>query len=40
MATVSPNVNVFVLVDPNDEIADCHPGNNDGAGVLGLCIIN
>jgi len=39
-ATVSPNVNVFVLVDPADEIADCHPGNNDGAGVLALCEFN
>lgn len=39
-ATVSPNVNVFVLVDPDDVIADCHPGNNDGAGVLDLCQIN
>ncbi len=37
-ATVSPNVNVFVLVDPADVIADCHPGNNDGASVLDLCI--
>ena len=38
-ANVSPNVNVFVIVDPNDEIADCHPGNNDGAGVLDLCTV-
>lgn len=38
-ANVSPNVNVFVIVDPQDEIADCHPGNNDGAGVLDLCVI-
>lgn len=37
-ATVSPDVNVFVIVDPDDEIADCHPGNNDGAGVLALCV--
>ncbi len=37
-ATVSADVNVFVLVDPNDEIADCHPGNNDGAGVLDFCV--
>ena len=39
-ATVSADVNVFVIVDPDDVIADCHPGNNDGAGVLDLCIVN
>lgn len=28
---------VYVIVDPNGTIADCHPGNNDGAGALALC---
>jgi len=29
--------NIFVDVDPEDKIADCHPGNNLGAGALGIC---
>ncbi|HEY8378367.1 MAG TPA: VCBS repeat-containing protein, partial [Nannocystis sp.] len=29
--------NVFVDVDPEDTIADCHPGNNLGADAFGLC---
>lgn len=29
--------NVFVDVDPDDLIADCHPGNNLGADAFGLC---
>lgn len=29
--------NVYVDVDPEDLIADCHPGNNLGADALGLC---
>ena len=29
--------NIFVDVDPEDIIADCHPGNNLGAGALGIC---
>lgn len=28
---------VFVVVDPDGEIADCHPGNNDAAGSLVVC---
>jgi hypothetical protein len=28
---------VFVVVDPAGSIADCHPGNNEGAGILQLC---
>jgi len=28
---------VFVVVDPAGTIADCHPGNNEGAGILQLC---
>jgi hypothetical protein len=28
---------VFVIVDPANLIADCHPGNNQGAGLLQLC---
>ena len=35
----SGTANVFVRVDPEGTIADCHPGNNDGAGVFSLCII-
>ena len=31
------NGNVFVDVDPDDKIADCHPGNNLGADAFGLC---
>lgn len=29
--------NVYVDVDPEDKIADCHPGNNLGADAVGLC---
>lgn len=29
--------NVFVDVDPEDTIADCHPGNNHGADALCIC---
>ncbi len=29
--------NIYVDVDPEDKIADCHPGNNFGADALGLC---
>lgn len=29
--------NVYVVVDPSGSIADCHPGNNNGAGTLQLC---
>ncbi len=29
--------NIYVDVDPEDKIADCHPGNNLGADALGLC---
>ncbi len=29
--------NIYVDVDPDDQIADCHPGNNLGADALGLC---
>jgi len=29
--------NVYVDVDPEDKIADCHPGNNFGADALDLC---
>ena len=28
---------VYVVVDPEHKVADCHPGNNDGAGSLALC---
>jgi len=33
----APGPNIFVDVDPDDLIADCHPGNNLGAGALGIC---
>lgn len=29
--------NIYVDVDPEDLIADCHPGNNLGADAFGLC---
>ncbi|AKT43722.1 FG-GAP repeat domain-containing protein [Chondromyces crocatus] len=29
--------NIFVVVDPSNTIADCHPGNNQGAGTLQIC---
>lgn len=29
---------LFVLVDPMDEIADCHPRNNDGASITSFCL--
>ena len=29
--------NIYVDVDPEDKIADCHPGNNLGAGAFALC---
>ncbi|WP_197041079.1 FG-GAP repeat domain-containing protein [Chondromyces apiculatus] len=35
--TVSGTGNIFVVVDPSGTIADCHPGNNQGAGTLQIC---
>jgi hypothetical protein len=29
--------NIFVDVDPDDKIADCHPGNNLGADAFEVC---
>jgi hypothetical protein len=29
--------NVFVVADPNDQIPDCTPGNNDGASAFQIC---
>ena len=29
--------NIHVKVDPDDELADCHPDNNVGAGALTIC---
>jgi hypothetical protein len=29
---------VVVTVDPDGDIADCHPGNNEGASSLQLCV--
>lgn len=37
--TVPAEANVFVSVDPDGLIADCHPGNNDGASTLELCAV-
>ncbi len=37
MGNLPGNGDVFVVVDPSGSIADCHPGNNQGAGVLVLC---
>jgi hypothetical protein len=37
MGTLPGTGDVFVVVDPSGSIADCHPGNNKGAGVLALC---
>jgi hypothetical protein len=36
-ATLNGVGNVYVDVDPNDTIADCHPGNNLGADAFNLC---
>ena len=31
-ATVQDDMNIYVTVDPDNTIADCHPGTNRGAG--------
>jgi hypothetical protein len=36
-AELPPNVDVWVVVDPEGLIADCHENNNLGAGSLALC---
>jgi hypothetical protein len=36
-ATLSGDEDVAVVADPGHAIADCHPGNNVGAGSVGLC---
>ncbi|MFY0539614.1 hypothetical protein [Nannocystis pusilla] len=36
VATLAGTGNVFVDVDPDDTIADCHPGNNLGADAFTL----
>ncbi len=38
-ATISGDKEVFVNVDPDETIADCHPGNNLGAGSFSLCAL-
>lgn len=35
--TIAADVDVFVVTDPNKKIADCHPGNNNGASARVLC---
>ena len=37
MGMIAGGGNVFVDVDPEDKVADCHPGNNLGADALGIC---
>ncbi len=34
---VAAGADVYVAVDPAGDIADCHPGNNDGASARKLC---
>jgi hypothetical protein len=34
---LSAGGDVFVTVDPEGKIADCHPGNNKGASARVLC---
>ena len=36
-AQISGMGNIYVDVDPEDLIADCHPGNNLGADAFNLC---
>lgn len=37
LAQLAGTGNVFVDVDPEDKIADCHPGNNLGADAVNIC---
>ena len=37
VANLGGNGNIYVDVDPADEIADCHPGNNLGADAFEIC---
>jgi hypothetical protein len=37
-ATLEGRGNVYVIVDPKREIADCTPENNEGASALQLCV--
>jgi hypothetical protein len=37
VADLAGTGNVFVDVDPEDKIADCHPGNNLGADAFKIC---
>jgi hypothetical protein len=37
MGEISGEGNVYVDVDPDDKVADCHPGNNLGADAFDLC---
>ncbi|MFO0736952.1 MAG: hypothetical protein U0270_13785 [Labilithrix sp.] len=34
---VSTDVDVYVVTDPDGKVADCHPGNNNGASARVLC---
>jgi hypothetical protein len=38
-ADLSGDQQVFVVVDPGNRIADCHPGNNECAGTLQFCAV-
>ena len=37
MGEIGGEGNVYVDVDPEDKIADCHPANNLGADAFDLC---
>lgn len=34
---ISTDVDVYVVTDPSGKVADCHPGNNNGASARVLC---
>jgi hypothetical protein len=36
-ATLADDANLFVVVDPDGKIPDCHPGTNRSAGSLLVC---
>jgi hypothetical protein len=36
-ATIDSDSNIFVVVDPDNDIADCHPATNRSAGSLLVC---
>jgi hypothetical protein len=36
-ATIADDMNIFVTVDPDNQIADCHPATNRSAGSILIC---